>query len=304
MDLLALSRTIWRHKIAVIPVLVLVLAGLIYVVKIKPPTYDADGELALLNPPAAPTAAQIQADPKKYANIDANNPYLDYGDLTYVGDAVMDRVTSHAAQVSLAAEGVSPKYQVAMSSDPGNPAFLDITGVGTTSASAVYAAQKVMAAATTDLQQMQLNTNPPVSQTYMITFYTLLPPTSAQQEVTPKLRALIEVLGVGVILLFLVISIAEAFARKRDEELDIPPARPRRSYRFREEPNGLEASESTQEFASPFLSSGIRRSVHSLAEGRSALPRMGRARDAERGLDEDGEDADLGLGEDGEEDGY
>jgi hypothetical protein len=303
MDLLALSRTLWRHKIAVIPVLVVVLAGLIYVVKIKPPTYDADGELALISPPAAPSAAQIQADPK-LAKIDANNPYLDYGDLTYVGDAVMDRVTSHSAQQALAAEGVSPKYQVAMSSDPGNPAFIDITGVGTTSASAIYAAQKVMEAATTDLQQIQLNTNPPVSPTYMITMETLLAPNSAQQEVTSKLRALIEVLGVGVILLFLVISIAEAFARKREEELDIPPARPRRSYQFRDEPNGLDASETTQEFARPFRSSGARRAVQLLSEGRSALPAMGRSRNADLRLDEDGEDADLGLDEDGEEAGY
>jgi hypothetical protein len=304
MDLLALSRTLWRHKIAVIPVLVLVLAGLIYVVKIKPPTYDADGELALLSPPAAPTAAQIQADPAKYSKIDANNPYLDYGDLTYVGDAVMDRVTSHSAQQALAAEGVSPKYQVAMSSDPGNPAFLDITGVGTTSAEAIYAAQKVMTAATNALTQIQLNVSPPVSPQYMITMEPLLTPTSAQQEVTSKLRALIEVLGVGVILLFLVISIAEAFARRREEELDIPPARPRRSFQFREEPNGLDASEATQEFARPFLSSGARRAVHLLSEGRSALPAMGRGRDANLGLDEDGEDADLGLDEDGEEAGY
>jgi hypothetical protein len=303
MDLLALSRTIWRHRIAVIPVLVLMLAGLIYVVKIKPPTYDADGELALISPPAAPSAAQIAADPK-LAKIDANNPYLDYGDLTYVGDAVMDRVTSHSAQQALAAEGVSPKYQVAMSSDPGNPAFIDITGVGTTSASAINAAQKVMTAANDDLQQIQLDTNPPVSPTYMITMETLLAPTSAQQEVTSKLRALIEVLGVGVVLLFLVISIAEAFARKREEELDIPPARPRRSYQFREEPNGLDPSEATQEFPRPFLSSGARRAVHLLSEGRSALPAMGRGRDADLGLDEDGEDADLGLDEDGEEAGY
>ncbi len=301
MDLLALSRTIWRHKIAVIPVLVLVLAGLIYVVKIKPPEYQSDAEILLVNPPAAPTQQEINADPS-LAKIDTYNPYLAYGDLTLVGDPVVDLVTSHSAQQALAAEGVSPKYQVAMSSDSGNPPIIDITGIGTTAASAVDAAQLVTRAAVADLLTLQQAQGVPPH--YMINGQVVLPAKSAQVQVTPKLRAIIEVLGVGVILLFLVISIAEAFARKRDEELDIPPARPRRSYRFREEPNGLEASESTQEFASPFLSSGIRRSVHSLAEGRPALPRMGRARDAERGLDEDGEDADLGLDEDGEEDGY
>jgi hypothetical protein len=301
MDLLALSRTMWRHKIAVIPILVLMLIGLVYVVKIKPPTYDADGELALLSPPAAPTAAQIQADPKLYAKINVNNPYLDYDDLTVVGDAVMDRVTGHSAQLILAAAGVSPKYQVSMSSDPDNPAFLDITGVGTSAASAIYSAQKVMAMATADLQQIQLEVVPPVSTRYMITMETLVPATSAQEQITSKLRAIIEVLGVGVILLFLVISIAEAFARRRDEDLYIPPARPRRTSGYREEPNGLEALDGTQEFATPFVSSAARRRVHSLSETGSALLSSVRGRDSDRHPEED---PDEDSEQDGEEDSY
>lgn len=286
MDLLALSRTIWRHKIAVIPVIVLVVLGLYYVLKVKPPTYEADAELALVNPPAAPTQGQIQADPK-LAKINTNNPYLAYGDLTLVGDAVVDLVTSHAAQQALAAQGVSPKYQVSMSSDPGNPAFVDITGVGTTPAAAIQSAQKVMAAASSDLQQMQVHVG--VVPEYMITADPLLSATSAQDQISSKLRTLIEVLGAGVILMFVIISIAEAIARKREEELDIPPAKAR-SFPLRDDGNGLESLDNTQEFASPFLSSGARRPVHSLTEGRSALPSRGGSGDLDRDLDEDDDD--------------
>jgi hypothetical protein len=300
MDLLALSRTMWRHKIAVIPILVLMLIGLVYVVKIKPPTYDADGELALLSPAAAPTAAQIQADPK-LAKINVNNPYLDYNDLTVVGDAVMDRVTGHSAQLILAAAGVSPKYQVSMSSDPDNPAFLDITGVGTSAASAIYSANEVMTMATADLRQIQLQVYPPIAPDYMITMETLVPATSAQEQITSKLRAIIEVLGVGVILLFLVISIAEAFARRREEDLYIPAARPRRTSGYREEPNGLEALDRTQEFATPFVSSAARRRVHSLSETGSALLSSVRGRDGDRHPEED---PDEDSEQDGEEDSY
>jgi capsular polysaccharide biosynthesis protein len=281
MDLLALSRTLWRHKFAVIPVLVLVLLGLAYVVKVKPPTYNSDAEVILINPPAAPTPEQIAADPK-LAKINTNNPYLAYGDLTLVGDAVVDLVTSHTEQQALAAKGVSPKYQVSMSSDPGNPPIIDITGVGTSAAAAIFSAQEVADASETGLATMQQADG--VTQTYMIKSGLLLAPSSAQNSVSSKLRSLIEILGAGLILLFIVVSVAEAFTRRREEELDIPPAKPR-SFPIREEqPRGLEALDNTQEFASPFLSSGARRPVHSLSEGRSALPPSA---DGDRSLDED-----------------
>jgi hypothetical protein len=286
MDLLALSRTILRHKVAVIPVLVLVLLGLVYVLKVKPPTYEANGELALVNPPAAPTQAQIQADPK-LAKINTNNPYLAYGDLTLVGDAVVDLVTSHAAQQTLAAQGVSPKYQVSMSSDPGNPAFVDITGVGTTPVAAIQAAKDIMVQATGDLQQMQEHVG--VTPQYMITSDALLPPTSAQDQISSKLRTLIEVLGLGVIMLFMVISIAEAVSRRREEEydLDVPPAVKTRSLLSRDDRDGREPADHAKEFASPFLSSATRRPVHSLSEARSALPPVRAASDVDALSDDD-----------------
>jgi hypothetical protein len=291
MDLLALSRTLMRHKFVVLPILLLVLLGLFYEVKVKPPTFDSSGELSLQSPQGMPTQAQIQADPKLYAKIDTNNSWLQSGDLVFLGDAVMDALTSHSAQTTLAAEGVSPKYQVAVSSDAGNPPFLDITGVGTSGPEAIYAANKIMTLARADVLQLQAGISPQ----YMITTLTVVPPASAQDEVTSKLRGLIEVLAVGVILLFISISIAEAFARRREEELglDIPaPSKPRPAFAFRDEPsgNGYEPVDNTQEFSSPFLSSGARRPIHSLSERRSALPTSGSRKDADLDLDLDEED--------------
>jgi capsular polysaccharide biosynthesis protein len=287
MDLLALFRTMWRHKLVVIPVLVIVLFGMFYVLKVKPPTYQSDAEIILVNPPAAPTAAQIQADPK-LAKINTNNPYLAYGDLTLVGDAVVDRITSHSTQTLLAAQGVSPKYQAAMSSDPGNPPIIDITGVGTSAAAAINSATLVAQQAKMAMLTMQQVDH--VTPTYMIQANLLLAPTSAQNSVSSKLRDLIAVIAVGVILLFIAISIAEAVTRRREEELDIPPAKASRPYSLREEPLGVERAESTQEFSSPFLSSGARRPLHSLSETRSALPTPSRRHEPDLNLDDDDDD--------------
>jgi capsular polysaccharide biosynthesis protein len=294
MDLLALSRTLLRHKLVVLPILLLVLLGLFYEVKVKPPTFDANGEIALNSPQKMPTQAQILADPKLYQKVDSNNSWLQSGDLAFLGDAVMDALTSKSAQTQLAAEGVSPKYQIAMSSDAGNPPFLDITGVGTSAPAAINAANRIMALAETDVAQLQSG----VQSQYMIYSEPVVSPTSASDEVTSKLRGLIEVIAVGVILLFIAISIAEAFSRRREEELglDIPaPSKPSRpAFAFRDEPNGnghsYEPVENTQEFSSPFLSSGARRPIHSLSERRSALPKSGGRKDADLDLDLDEED--------------
>jgi hypothetical protein len=266
MELLALFRTIARHKIAVTPVLVLMMLGMVYTFKVRPPTYKSDAELILVSPPAAPSAAQIQAHPK-LAKVNASNPYLAMGDLTLVGDAVMDLVTAPGSQAQLAAQGAGSKYQVAMSSDTGFPPILDITGVGQNAAAAILSAKVVTAAASRDLIQMQLADG--VNPKYMIKASELLQPTTAQNDVASKLRLLIAVLGAGAVLLFLVVSAAEAFGKRHQAQLGGSLFEP---LPVRQDPPSLDSLDSTQEFASPFLSAAARRVVHSLAVPRSALP--------------------------------
>ena len=45
MDLLSISRTVWRHKLATIPVLLIMLVGMAYVLGVKaPPLYGMTSE--------------------------------------------------------------------------------------------------------------------------------------------------------------------------------------------------------------------------------------------------------------------
>jgi capsular polysaccharide biosynthesis protein len=263
MELLALFRTIARHKIAVMPVLVLMVLGMVYTFKVRPPTYKSSAELILVSPPAAPSPAQIQAHPK-LAKVNANNPYLAMGDLTLVGDAVMDLVTAPGSQAQLAAQGAGSKYQVAMSSDTGFPPILDITGVGQNAAEAILSAKLVTAAAARDLIQMQRADG--VNPKYLIKGSELLRPTTAQNDVASKLRLLIAVLGAGAVLMFLVVSAAEAFGSRRQVQLGsaLPEPLP--------VPASRDSIDNTQEFASPFLSAAAQRVVDSLAGPKPALP--------------------------------
>ena len=94
---------------------------------------------------------------------------------------------------------------------PAYPEIVDITGVGSTAASAVLSANLVSQAAEKALYQVQANQG--VNPRYMIKSYPLATPNQAAQKLSGKLRSLIAVLGVGVLLLFIAISIAEAMGK-------------------------------------------------------------------------------------------
>lgn len=212
MDLFSIIRVIWRHKFVATPIVLLTVIGMYYVFAIKPPVYEATSSLLLLNPPAGPTPAQIAAHPK-LAKINSNNPYVDLGNLAAVADAVIEVVTSNSGAQALVQAGADPQYEVALSTDYGAPPIIEITGIAPTAQEAIRTANLVAQATTVELRQMQADQG--VNNFYMITTSNLVSPHQAQLSVSGKLRTLIAVLGIGAILLFVVISMAEAVAKRR-----------------------------------------------------------------------------------------
>jgi capsular polysaccharide biosynthesis protein len=223
MDLLSIIWTVWRHKFAVLPVILLTVIGAFYVIKIKPPVYQAASSILLVNPPAPPTAAQIAADPG-LAGINANNPYTNFGNLTIVVDVVINLVTADSSQQALVQAGADPRYQVALSSAFDSPPIIQITGVASSAQEAIKTANLVAGAATADLRQIQANQG--VNNLYMIKPIQLVRPTRAQLTVSGKLRTLIAVLALGAILLLVVVSMSEALARRRPDRPDRPDLPP------------------------------------------------------------------------------
>ena len=234
MDLLSIVSSVWRHKLAALPVILLTILGAYYVFEVKPPVYESSSSFMLVNPPGPPTAAQVHADPK-LAKINPNNPYADLGNLAMVADAVIDTVTSDAGQQALIAAGASNDYQVELSPDPDSPPIVDITGVGPSPQVAIRTATLVTQAARADLVQIQ--TEQGVNHLYMISSITVVNPISARLTVSSKLRTLIAVIAIGAILLFVVISVTDALEKRQAERLTRADARPRRRAKKRPSAN-------------------------------------------------------------------
>jgi hypothetical protein len=123
---------------------------------------------------------------------------------------------TESTRQALAAKGADSAYTVAPSADIGYGSFLlEITGVGNSPETAVRTAQLVGTELTRQLRSMQADQG--VSPQYMIQAQNVVSPDHAKQKVSGKLRPLIGVLVIGAILLFVVISGAEALAAIRAE---------------------------------------------------------------------------------------
>lgn len=234
MDLISIVMTVWRHKFAAIPIILLTALGSFYVVAVKAPTYEAESSLLLLLPPAGPTAAQVAKHPS-LGKINANNPYVTIGDLAVIADAVINVVTSDTSETALVRAGADPQYQLALSTDTDSPPIIQITGIGPTPQEAILSAKLVTTATENDLYQLQQSQS--VNSFYMIKSTQLVAPTQATEALSGKLRTLIAVVGLGVLLLFIVISVAEVLEKRRTIGAD----RPR--YARVEEPSRAKARE-------------------------------------------------------------
>jgi hypothetical protein len=204
MDLVAIAQSIWRHKLATIPVILLTCLGVVYVGVLKPATYQADASYILLAPPAPPTSDQIAKQPA-LGHIDTSNAYLRFGDLSIVVDLLSQSLSTDAARQQLVSQGADPRFTVAPSVSYGTSApIIQITGVGSSALAAIRSAQLVSRAASKTLYQLQRaqGTNP----AYMIKTLVVSRPDRAQLQVSNKLRSVIAVLALGAILLFIVVS--------------------------------------------------------------------------------------------------
>jgi hypothetical protein len=210
MDLISIFRALWRHKIVTIPVLALTFLGAVYIVAVKPPVYQASASFALVYPPGPPTAEQIAADPG-LGRISTANPLLEYGDPLAITQIIINVLGTASSQQALAKAGAGSGYQVAPNASSSE--IVDITGVGSTSQAAIHSAVLVTAAAEQALHQVQVNQG--VNPMYMIKTYQLQSPEQAAQKLSGVLRDLVAVLGLGLLLLFIAISIAQSIESMR-----------------------------------------------------------------------------------------
>jgi len=215
MSLLLIARKVWRYKLATLPILALVVVGAFYVIAVKTPTYAATATYILVNPPPPPTDAEIARDPA-LGRLDSNNPYTRFTDQTVLVQVLSSRLNGEEGRAALAKRGADPNYTAAPSAEFGLSApIVQITGTGPTPAAAVKTAELVGLALTEELTSMQKLRG--VSEQYRINAQEVVAAHGATLKASGKLRMLVAVFGVGVILMFIVVSLADALSTIRAE---------------------------------------------------------------------------------------
>ena len=207
MDLVAIGQTVRRHKFAALPVIILTVVLAAYVMVLSKPDYTAVGVYAVVNPPAAPTQAQIAHDPA-LGKVNANSPLVAYGSLSVVGYMITESVNAHV----MAAAGINPASTVTNDLAVNAP-VVTVTGAGVTAAEAVHSAVLLGQVLTNKLNSIQAGLG--VSRAYRVTLVPLQAPDHASLKLSSKLRDLIGVLALGAVLLWVSVSIAVARAERK-----------------------------------------------------------------------------------------
>jgi hypothetical protein len=191
MDLLSLLRLVARHWRVTAPAAFLTLVGLVGVVKVSAPTYNATGSIVLLNPREAP---DLENDPAAQAASEiGQNPYARYGDIAIVTDILTRKMNSDSKRDELAKHGVAD-YTIVTSEFARDPVF-EITGQGPDAASAMRSTEIVLDEATTVLSELQVEQG--ADPGYLISSAPLEAPSTATAMYSSTMRAAIAVLAVG-----------------------------------------------------------------------------------------------------------
>jgi capsular polysaccharide biosynthesis protein len=215
MDLLSIARKFWRYKLLTIPVVLLTLLGAAYVVAVKEPVYQASASFVLLNPPAPPTAEEVARNPA-LGKVNAENPYTRFGDQSVVIQVLASTISSDSARRALAQAGADRRYTVAPHTEFGySSPIVEITAMASSPAAAMASAKIVNDATIRELERMQESRG--VDERYRIKALAIKVPDEAQLQASGKLRALVGVLALGGLLMFMVVSIIDAFATLRTE---------------------------------------------------------------------------------------
>jgi hypothetical protein len=215
MDLLSIARKLWRYRLLTLPVLALTFCGAVYVVAVKDPVYEASSSYILINPPPPPTEEEIARDPA-LSSVDADNPFTRFADQSVVVEVLASTLSTESARRALVDAGADSRYTVARASQFGySSPIVQITGTGESPEAAVRTAELVGEAVTSELNRMQVARG--VDSQYRIETQQVDAPDDAELRASGKLRSLVGVLALGTVLLFVLVSVADALATLRME---------------------------------------------------------------------------------------
>jgi capsular polysaccharide biosynthesis protein len=221
MDPVAVIRTLWHHKLIVLPVLLVTALAALYVYTLAPRSYEAKAPYAIVNP-KIPTAAELEKNPQ-LSNLNSDNPYLRSADSSLIAQVVGTRLSDDATGDALLRDGLSTDFTVQR---PPASFLIEISAVSSSKDKAVATVKALGARLESDLLAIQTVNG--ADARYLYTSLMIAAPDNATEQFSSRLRSLIVVLVAGVVLTFGAVSIARGLESSRSRIRSAAPDGDRR----------------------------------------------------------------------------
>ncbi|ADX75036.1 hypothetical protein Asphe3_39480 [Pseudarthrobacter phenanthrenivorans Sphe3] len=215
MDPLAVVRTIWRHRIVSIPIVVLTALAALYVFQFAPRSYESSSTFAMINPDI-PTELDMIKHPE-LKDLNNKNPYLRSSDPSLIVQVLLTRLNDASTADLLIEKGLSDQYTVSRGVGGLNGFLVDITGEGETPEKSIATTQALGQLLQEYLYEAQKVNE--ADDVYLFSALVVATPDKATEQFSSRLRALIVVFLSGVVTMFGAVSVARSLAAAKERRL-------------------------------------------------------------------------------------
>ncbi|MFE4195033.1 chain-length determining protein [Paenarthrobacter sp. NPDC056912] len=233
MDPIAVLKTLWHHKLVVLPVLLLTAIAAVYVYSFAPRLYEAKATYAIVNP-KIPSEAEMEKDPA-LRNLNADNPYLRSADSSLIAQVVATRLSDDSTGEAMKSGGLSTDFTVAR---PPSSFLIEISAAADSKESAIATVHALGTRLEEDLKTIQ-SVNGAAEQ-YLFTSIMIAAPDDATEQFSSRLRSLIVVAVAGLVLVIGAVSAARGVEAARERS---PKAAPRRQKGTRKKHSDTSSNE-------------------------------------------------------------
>lgn len=213
MDAVALLKTLTRHRLIVIPAILLVVLGLFATYKLAPPRYRSTASVVMLPPPPIPSTNQLSESQIEALQAQAYNPFAEYNDLSVVANLLSQILQSKPVNHTLHQEGVTGTYTASVNLVNYQGPVLDVVTQSPSAAASQRSAELIVQEAALQLREHQVSFG--TAPKYWITTSPIVMPEPGTRVFSSTLRRLI---GAGVVGIIFVISVgvgSESLAQRR-----------------------------------------------------------------------------------------
>ncbi|MFW0774829.1 chain-length determining protein [Paenarthrobacter nitroguajacolicus] len=228
MDPIAVIKTLWHHKVFVLPVFFLTAFAAVYMYSYAPRSYEAMTTYAIVNP-KIPSSQEIEKDPE-LGLLNTDNPYLRSADSSLITQVITTRLNDSSTSTALNNAGLSTDYKVER---PSAAFLVEISAVSETEDVALNTVRTLGTRLEQELRTIQTING--ASDQYLFTSLVVAVPDKATEQFSSRLRSLIVVVVAGLVLTLGAVSVARsveaARARARSERPSSEPV-PRRSKHY------------------------------------------------------------------------